>query len=125
MVDMLNKQYYRAPPFCQVLCLLFCLFYLYFFCFIHVANMYGWCDPFHFTVEKTERPEGTKELGQKDTSHNYRARVTQVCLPPKRVLTPTLPNRLLTHRVRIWQKINCIFNITSPIPSKEPKNLIK
>lgn len=29
--------------------------------------MYGWCDHFHFTVEKTERPEGTKELGQKYT----------------------------------------------------------
>ena len=30
MVDMLNKQYYRAPPFFQVLYLLCCLFYLYF-----------------------------------------------------------------------------------------------
>lgn len=30
MVDMLNKQYYRAPPFFQVLYLPFCLFYLYF-----------------------------------------------------------------------------------------------
>ena len=72
------------------------------------------------------RVEGTKELGQKYTSPNCRVR-----LAPRSVCYQNqwwhqhCTTGWLIYTVRIWQKINCTFNIISPISSKEPKKLIK
>lgn len=98
----------------------FCIFY-----FIHTTTLYGWPDHPHLTDEETELKE-TKELGQKYTSPNCRA-----WLAPRSVCYQNqwwhqhCTTGWLIYTVRIWQKLNCTFNIISPISSKEPKKLIK